>query len=152
VKPSFGEKTKEEKRMQTFLPYKDFHRSAKVLDNRRLGKQRVEAYQIINTLEGRSSGWKNHPIVKMWEGHEEALKVYYNVICKEWIRRGFKHNMGFYRIKKKRLSYPAWLGREEFHFMFYIVAVMFIGMYFGKKATLNQVVSLIKKIKKEESR
>jgi len=115
VKPSFGEKTKEEKRMQTFLPYKDFHRSAKVLDNRRLGKQRVEAYQIINTLEGRSSGWKNHPIVKMWEGHEEALKVYYNVICKEWIRRGFKHNMGFYRIKKKRLSYPAWLGREEFH-------------------------------------
>jgi len=43
-------------------------------------------------------------------------------------------------------------GIEGFLFMFYIVAVMFIGMYFGKKATLNQVVSLIKKIKKEESR
>ncbi|MBN2093777.1 MAG: cytoplasmic protein [Candidatus Zambryskibacteria bacterium] len=39
--------------MQTFLPYSSFSRSAKTLDNRRLGKQRVEAYQILKVnLQG----------------------------------------------------------------------------------------------------
>lgn len=44
--------------MQTFLPYFSFIESAKVLDNKRLGKQRVEAlknyiflYLYINKLE-----------------------------------------------------------------------------------------------------
>ena len=37
--------------MQTFLPYSDFIKSAKCLDYRRLGKQRVEAWQIYNTLK-----------------------------------------------------------------------------------------------------
>ncbi len=36
--------------MQTFLPYADFQQSAKCLDNKRLGKQRVECLQILNTL------------------------------------------------------------------------------------------------------
>ena len=49
--------------MQTFLPYKSFKDSFKVLDYRRLGKQRVEAYQILNVLLGRTKtkGWSNHP-------------------------------------------------------------------------------------------
>ena len=29
--------------MQTFLPYNNFYKSAKVLDQKRLGKQRVES-------------------------------------------------------------------------------------------------------------
>lgn len=33
--------------MQTFLPYANFEASAKVLDYKRLGKQRVEAKQIL---------------------------------------------------------------------------------------------------------
>ncbi|MDQ1681515.1 MAG: hypothetical protein QOH99_56, partial [Frankiaceae bacterium] len=33
--------------MQTFLPYADFGASARVLDDRRLGKQRVETLQIL---------------------------------------------------------------------------------------------------------
>ena len=33
--------------MQTFLPYPDFKKSLQTLDYRRLGKQRIEAYQII---------------------------------------------------------------------------------------------------------
>lgn len=37
--------------MQTFLPYPDFELSVRALDNRRLGKQRVEAKQILLTLE-----------------------------------------------------------------------------------------------------
>ena len=36
--------------MQTFLPYSNFQKSAEVLDWRRLGKQRVEGMQIINTI------------------------------------------------------------------------------------------------------
>ena len=34
--------------MQTFLPYADFAQSAKVLDMKRLGKQRVEVLQLLN--------------------------------------------------------------------------------------------------------
>lgn len=37
--------------MQTFLPYSDFTKSAQCLDNRRLGKQRVECLQILQTID-----------------------------------------------------------------------------------------------------
>jgi hypothetical protein len=33
--------------VQTFLPYADFAESARVLDRARLGKQRVEALQVL---------------------------------------------------------------------------------------------------------
>ena len=48
--------------MQTFLPYKSFENSVKSLDYRRLGKQRVEAKQILNVLLNRTEtkGWRNH--------------------------------------------------------------------------------------------
>lgn len=36
--------------MQTFLPYKSFEQSAACLDNKRLGKQRVEVLQILKAL------------------------------------------------------------------------------------------------------
>lgn len=66
-------------------------RNARNLDNRRLGKQRIEAIQILRTLLGVSSqGWKNHPIVKMWRGYEPyLLKVYLKAIMDEWASRGF---------------------------------------------------------------
>lgn len=56
--------------MQTFLPYPDFELSARFLDRQRLGKQRVEAWQILNVLEelkipGRTPAWRNHPAVRM---------------------------------------------------------------------------------------
>lgn len=35
--------------MQTFLPYGDFRETVKVLDNKRLNKQKVECLQIIRT-------------------------------------------------------------------------------------------------------
>ena len=37
--------------MQTFLAYSSYERSAQVLDDRRLGKQRVECLQILNALK-----------------------------------------------------------------------------------------------------
>jgi len=36
--------------MQTFLPYPDFERSARALDLKRLGKQRVECIQVLRGL------------------------------------------------------------------------------------------------------
>jgi len=58
--------------MQTFLPYTDFIQSAKCLDYRRLGKQRLEAKTILNILlnETTKAGWRNHPAVLMWSSHE----------------------------------------------------------------------------------
>jgi hypothetical protein len=74
--------------MQTVLPYPDFARTARVLDTRRLGKQRVEALQIVRALTRETYGWKHHPAVRMWRGYEEALGAYGLAICREWCRRG----------------------------------------------------------------
>ena len=81
--------------MQTFLPYPDMHDSVACLDNKRLGKQRVEAMQILNVLEGRRDGWKNHPAVKMWGGCTEALHLYKDLCIAEWIDRGFNNTMDY---------------------------------------------------------
>jgi hypothetical protein len=74
--------------MQTFLPYPDFAASAAVLDDRRLGKQRVEALQILRALTRATYGWKHHPAVRMWRGHTEALASYGIVVCDERTGRG----------------------------------------------------------------
>lgn len=83
--------------MQTFLPYPDFAESARCLDNRRLGKQRVEAYQILRALERfddpQRPGWRNHPAVLMWRGYEDALRLYMNATITEWTGRGFRNTM-----------------------------------------------------------
>jgi Pyrimidine dimer DNA glycosylase len=42
--------------VQTFLPYPDFARTAAVLDDRRLGKQRVEVLQILNAMHRTNGG------------------------------------------------------------------------------------------------
>ena len=102
--------------MQTFLPYKDFQKSLEVLDYRRLGKQRVEAMQILNVLLGRTNtkGWINHPITRMWEGYEPALQLYHNMCIEEWIRQGYNNNMLLENITEE-IVYPHWLGNEKFH-------------------------------------
>lgn len=102
--------------MQTFLPYPNLKKSLKTLDRQRLGKQRVEAFQILNILLNRTErkGWKNHPAVKMWEGHENALKLYFNKAVKLWISRGYRNTMKLEIIDGK-ISFPSWFGKNEFH-------------------------------------
>ena len=73
-----------------FLPYPNFTTTARILDDKRLGKQRVECIQILNALRKPNYGWTHHPAVKMWRGYEYGLTVYGKVICDEWKRRGFK--------------------------------------------------------------
>lgn len=115
--------------MQTFLPFENFSDSARALDSKRLGKQRVEAKQIYFALTKRDYGWKNHPAVLMWKGHEVWLLKYGLKICEEWIDRGFndtlaeffekKHEFEFRKFEKADISvmtvYPPWLGDERLH-------------------------------------
>lgn len=70
--------------MQTFLPYPSFARSAAVLDDRRLGKQRVEVLQILRALHMEDYGWAHHPAVLMWRGCTRALVAYGLAVVDEW--------------------------------------------------------------------
>ncbi len=113
--------------MQTFLPYESFDESTMVLDKKRCWKQVVEAAQIIDVLEGRRTGWANHPAVKMWEGHIPELKLYFNVFlrhCKNTHGINTKYEPYDETHFQSRstgqgignlMVWPWWLGMEEFH-------------------------------------
>lgn len=117
--------------MQTFLPYPDFEATARVLDDRRLGKQRVEALQVLRALRREGYGWAHHPAVGMWRGHETALARYGLTICQVWRERGFSDTVEASILAE--LGYaaeadvppqealgrtgelPPWLGDPDFH-------------------------------------
>jgi hypothetical protein len=113
--------------VQTFLPYADFAKSAVVLDERRLGRQRVEALQVLRALTRDHYGWKSHPAVLMWWGYSEAVASYGVVVCSEWSRRGHPDtcaasislDLGEVPRMQDELdaagALPPWLGNEEFH-------------------------------------
>lgn len=108
--------------MQTFLPYENFVETAKCLDYRRLGKQRVEAYQLLlGMYDPDKFGWKNHPAFKMWNGYDLFLAGYGLTMCQEWMFRGYKDTLSakFMDIFKnppyKNTHKPKWLGNLEFH-------------------------------------
>jgi Pyrimidine dimer DNA glycosylase len=107
--------------MQIFLPYPNFRQSLKALDNKRLGKQRVETYQIISAITRRPKldgtpykGWLNHPCTVMWRNNVPALKMYLNCAIEEWVERGFKNTMDFEDIDGE-IEMPEWFGNEKFH-------------------------------------
>ncbi|HYH35170.1 MAG TPA: MSMEG_6728 family protein [Nocardioides sp.] len=117
--------------MQTFLPYPDFEASARVLDAKRLGKQRVECLQVLRGLTIPTYGWRHHPAVKMWRGHEEALGRYALTCCEVWVELGFGDTCaatigadlagaGVTHVRSQSElaasgALPPWLGEEEFH-------------------------------------
>ena len=122
--------------MQTFLPYEDFEKSAQVLDDKRLGKQRSESIIILKTLlgmyepkkSGRPGGWPNHPATRMWAGHEVALCDYSIEIANEWIRRGHRDTTlewfekcredlmpRWFLFNRSVRKPPPWMGDERVH-------------------------------------
>jgi len=107
--------------VNTFLPYPDFVSSVKSLDYKRLGRQRVEAMQLVNsTLKlaadpNAKVGWANHPARTMWIGHLGALRLYHNVCIQEWVDRGYNNNMKMYDLDFDDITMPSWLGDEDFH-------------------------------------
>ncbi len=115
--------------MQTFLPYSDFKMSAKVLDVKRLGKQRVECLQILKCLKKgeficqfppKRTPWYNHPAVRMWKGYESGLLAYMLEICNEWKFRGYKDTCyeKVLEVVAPPLTVellPNWIEDESFH-------------------------------------
>jgi hypothetical protein len=94
----------------------DFLTSARILDRRRLGKQRVEAKQILRALAGLTrSSWDNHPCNKMWRGYEYSLMNYCNIMMEEWCRRGHHNELCKYYLLPWVFSHPNWLGDPAFH-------------------------------------
>ena len=128
--------------MQTFLPFADIERSARSLDNKRLGKQRVEVLQLLHIAlrasiqsdggaiwfeptVAPSPGWRRHPAFLMWQAHPWALAQYGLAICAAWQQRGFADTIG------RRLAFaaanapfcaqtahrwPHWIGDDAFHY------------------------------------
>ena len=117
--------------MQTFLPYPDFEASARALDAKRLGKQRVETIQIVRALTRPGYGWAHHPAVMMWKGFEEALGRYGFVCCEVWTELGFGdtcaatiatdlRSAGVDSVRTQEElaaagALPAWLGDDTVH-------------------------------------
>src|SRR3954465_10543845 len=114
--------------MQTFLPYRDFARSAEVLDSPRLGKQRVETLQVLRALELGDYGWRSPPVVRRWRGRAPALVVYGLAVVHAWRGRGHAdstHDLiaefapGASVLSQEELAagglLPSWLGDGRIH-------------------------------------
>lgn len=109
--------------VNTFLPWPDEVKTAKSLDNKRLGKQRVEALQILKANLGLTKGWRNHPAAVMWRDHEGALAEYTIAMCDEWESRGYVDNVRAqvlelqqgYNFSQDSYKKPWWWGKRLFH-------------------------------------
>lgn len=117
--------------MQTFLPYPDFEESARALDAKRLGKQRVEVIQVVRAITVPGYGWASHPAVLMWAVHLEALARYGLTCCAVWRELGFGDTCaatiradaaagGVVGIRSQPElaeagDLPSWLGDAAFH-------------------------------------
>jgi hypothetical protein len=118
--------------VQTFLPYPDFAESASVLDAKRLGKQRVEALQVLRAVTRLTYGWRRHPAVRMWVGYAEGVGAYGAVMCLEWVGRGNADTVagtigvdlaeaGLPSVPRTQYelarasALPAWIGDDRVH-------------------------------------
>lgn len=126
--------------VNTFIIANTPKECAKILDAKRLGKQRVEAYQIINILSGKTEGkgWKSHPAVKMWTGHLDALKYYYNCCVKQWIKRGYKNNMELYDIEKDKIKLPWWFTWRSLQLSHIYSLIRKDPNYYNNKFNINK--------------
>jgi hypothetical protein len=117
--------------VQTFLPLPSFAASARVLGPQRLGKQRVEALQILRALTVPGYGWRHHPAAKMWTGYAEPLVRYGLEVCAVWRRAGRRDTCAATLVTELAASCgvdrprtqaklatageAAWLGLTVFH-------------------------------------
>jgi hypothetical protein len=100
--------------MQTFVPYPDFQLCVKLMDYRRLGKQRVEVLQLLKALNGETKGWSSHPAALMWSKNIDALKAYGNECINEWVARGYKNTMPLWEVPED-YDMPWWWGWDVVH-------------------------------------
>ncbi|WP_329609254.1 MSMEG_6728 family protein [Arthrobacter sp. ATA002] len=107
--------------MQTFLPYDSFSRSAGVLDQARLGKQRVETLQVLRALVIPDYGWQSHPAMRMWMGYIPALTAYGLAMTREWVARGHADTVLEQILEfapeavDTEVTLPPWFGDAALH-------------------------------------
>lgn len=126
--------------VNTFLPFPHVRNSLKALDNRRVQKQAVEAYQIYLILINedveditsvKSKGFRNHPAVRMWRGYIMALRYYICEAVEETSTRLTKagvpykttkmrenirlHGIALTDEEQKSIIYPHWWGNPWVH-------------------------------------
>jgi hypothetical protein len=99
--------------MITFIVTADLIMNARLLDSKRLGKQRIEALQILKAIE-MGTGWVHHPMTKAWRPYPMALKYYTNCIIKEFIRRGGHNTLSLFELPEM-IIFPWWLSWERLH-------------------------------------
>lgn len=78
--------------------------------------------QILKALSGcYNKAWINHPCVKMWQGYEVLLELYYNVCINVWKYRGHKNTMLLIAISPdisidkywyQKIIWPDWWGSK----------------------------------------
>ncbi len=125
--------------MMTFLVVANFVLNASLLDNQRLGKQRVESRQILNCIEN-GGGWSNHPIVHSWRPYVDALKYYTNCIIIEFIRRGGNNNLPLFEVPKTILM-PWWVKWDRLHQSHRAMLMRKDKFYYHDKFTVDEEYS-----------
>lgn len=125
--------------MQTFVPYTSFKKSLRCLDKQRLGKQRVEAWQIYRALTVPGHGYWNHAATRMWRGYIDALLYYMKYACEEFAKRGGRNILMQPRLewateylKGRPLIKPFWVGDERVHSSHRSNLLRKDAVYFGK--------------------
>jgi hypothetical protein len=105
--------------VNTFLPFPSLDRSLAVLDLPRLGKQRVEAKQIVRALRGETRGWRHHPATRMWRGYEGGLVRYGLIACERWQAQGYADTLLDYfaglTADYPQDELPPWFGASPIH-------------------------------------
>lgn len=130
--------------MQTFLPFSNFEQCAATLDKKRCFKQVVEAAQIIKTLIGQSTAWKNHPVMKQWTGYVNCLSYYHNVFynyCKTVYDIQFVKSHTLCIDLSTTIVYPRWFSDER---IFYSHRCRLLA-----KAIFTKNVELLAKLTKQ---
>lgn len=100
--------------MQTFLIHENFKISAFNLDKVRLNKQLIECFQIYQVLQGKSTGWAKHPVIKMWVNYKPAFLSYCYSIA--WIAHersiNNKYIEYFFTVGDCDYTKPEWLNED----------------------------------------
>lgn len=133
--------------VNTFLVHANYDVSAKMLDNRRLGKQRVEAHMIITTLasetdkiknDGKKT-WINHPATQSWKGHVDSLKLYFNAVVREWVNRGYKNNYTYFDVKADSCINPPWTRNPKIHYSMMAQLIQKEPSYYNSENLRNKI-------------
>lgn len=101
--------------MQVFLPFPDVAKSLQVLDKVRLWKQVLEAKQLLDCIDGRKDGWKNHPCAKMYKRYPKFLIFYFNEGLRQWKGVGKTSYTYLSSDLLEQTDIPSWFGVNEFH-------------------------------------